>query len=230
MNEQIVSVKNKITLNRYISFNNVRLEYQMIRKFFYKSRRQYKNILRCIFFLWKMNFEKQYLSKEQEQLNSKKYRRKINEYPIKTFLIVILLTSGFVCFLIILLTYPFLLEKLTSNTLDEPLQIQDKIILSNQENHSIHHIYIDIGCFNGETIEHFIHFTPNSRLYDIITFEPDPLNYQLCRQRLQDPKYRHLNITILQTVAWIKDEKISFRTERGRQSRINTHPTGMFNK
>ncbi|CAF4478016.1 unnamed protein product [Rotaria socialis] len=49
------------------------------------------------------------------------------------------------------------------------LELQDNIVLLNSKNP-----YID--CFNGETIEHFI---SNSAAYDIIIFEPDPLNYQL---------------------------------------------------
>ncbi|CAF1152616.1 unnamed protein product [Adineta steineri] len=90
-----------------------------------------------------------------------------------------------------------------------------------------HHrrIYIDIGCFNGETIEYFIHFTMNSAFYEIYTFEPDPDNYRLCKQRLSQRKYRNFNIKIIQKVAWIRDERVYFRTERGRQSRISLNVT-----
>ncbi|CAF5060898.1 unnamed protein product, partial [Rotaria sp. Silwood1] len=42
--------------------------------------------------------------------------------------------------------------------------------------------------------------------YDIITFEPDPINYQLCKQRLKEKKYMNINIIILQKIVWIRDE------------------------
>ena len=92
------------------------------------------------------------------------------------------------------------------------------------------YIYIDIGCYNGETIEHFIHFVPNSSRYDIITFEPDPYNYQLCEQRLRQQKYANMSITILPKVVWIRDEKVFFHTDLGRFSRIQTNETGRFFK
>jgi FkbM family methyltransferase len=113
-----------------------------------------------------------------------------------------------------------------SSLLTEKSIISEVITLSNSQNSSIHYIYIDIGCFNGETIEHFIHFMPNSSIYDIITFEPDPHNYKLCKQRLTQKKYTNINITILQKVVWIRDEKVFFRTNRGRYSRITTNKTG----
>ncbi len=90
------------------------------------------------------------------------------------------------------------------------------------------YIYIDIGCFNGETIEHFLHFIPNSTHYDIITFEPDPFNYQLCEQRLKQKKYANISITILQQVVWIRDEKVSFQTDLGQFSRIHTNQTSRY--
>ncbi|CAF3801315.1 unnamed protein product [Rotaria sordida] len=112
-------------------------------------------------------------------------------------------------------------KKSRSSKINNIFDLHNEIILSNRNESSIHHIYIDIGCFNGETIEHFLHFIPNSTFYDIITFEPDPVNYQLCKQRLTDKKYMNINIIILQKVVWIRDEKIYFQTEHGRLSRIN---------
>ena len=86
--------------------------------------------------------------------------------------------------------------------------------------HLADHIYVDIGCFNGETIEHFIHFEPNSSLYDIITFEPDPANYELCQTRLKQEKYRSYRIQIIKKMAWIEDGTVVFLIDRGQQSRI----------
>ena len=91
----------------------------------------------------------------------------------------------------------------------------------NIHNHPVHHIYIDIGCYNGETIEHFIHFTPNSSLYDIITFEPDPENYRICRQLLSQEKYRKFNIFIIPKAVWIRDEQVYFRAGHGSSSCID---------
>ncbi|CAF1292265.1 unnamed protein product [Rotaria sp. Silwood1] len=99
------------------------------------------------------------------------------------------------------------------------------VILKNYNNQSIHHIYVDIGCFNGETIEHFIHFTPNSVLYDIITFEPDPFNYEICKKQLRQQKYQNHNIIIIPKAAWIRDEKVPFQIDRGGKSRIDLNQT-----
>jgi hypothetical protein len=117
----------------------------------------------------------------------------------------------------------------------DPLEIFDvyksTYVLSNESlilnihNHLIHRIYIDIGCFNGETIEHFIHFTPDSSLYDIITFEPDQDNYQLCKQRLTQKKYRNYNIIIIPKVVWIRNEKVFYRTDCGQRCRIDSNQT-----
>ncbi|CAF1313095.1 unnamed protein product [Adineta ricciae] len=96
--------------------------------------------------------------------------------------------------------------------------------------HSIRHIYIDIGCFNGETIEYFLYFTPNSEAYEIYTFEPDPNNYFLCKKRLSQPKFAKYKINIIRKVAWIHDEKVLYRTERGRQSRISLNATDDLNE
>ncbi|UJR13677.1 hypothetical protein I4U23_000689 [Adineta vaga] len=90
---------------------------------------------------------------------------------------------------------------------------------------AMRHIYIDIGCFNGETIEYFLHFITDSDTYEIYTFEPDPDNYRLCQKRLSDKKYAQHNINIIQKVAWIRNEKVYYRTERGRQSRISLNMT-----
>jgi FkbM family methyltransferase len=105
--------------------------------------------------------------------------------------------------------------------------LSNETLLLNIHNHLTHHIYIDVGCFNGETIEHFIHFTPNSSFYDIITFEPDPINYQLCKQRLTQKKYSNYNIIIIPKVVWIRDEKVSYQTDCGQKCRIDSNKTSL---
>lgn len=100
-------------------------------------------------------------------------------------------------------------------------------LILNIKNQSIHHIYIDIGCFNGETIEHFIHFNSDSYTYDIIAFEPDPVNYRICKRRLSQKKYRKYNIIIIPKVVWIRNEKVLYQIDRGHQSRIHMNKTRM---
>jgi FkbM family methyltransferase len=106
------------------------------------------------------------------------------------------------------------------------LSSDDEIVL-HVHNDTKHYIYIDIGCFNGETIEHFIHFNPDSINYDIITFEPDPRNYQLCKRRLTQNKYRNYNIIIIPKIVWIRDEKLSYKIDLGQRSRIDLTKTSL---
>ncbi|CAF3042456.1 unnamed protein product [Rotaria sp. Silwood2] len=153
-------------------------------------------------------------SKTKEQFRQRHYIHHISTTIILTIFASIL-------FIITLFMYLFLSGKSRSSITNDTVHADDEIILRNRNEYSIHHIYIDIGCFNGETIEHFLHFIPDSIFYDIITFEPDPDNYQLCKQRLREKKYMNINIIILQKVVWIRDEKIYFQTKQGRQSRIN---------
>ncbi|CAF1175018.1 unnamed protein product [Rotaria sordida] len=115
-----------------------------------------------------------------------------------------------------------------SNILDNDDDDDNETVILKNYNHSIHHIYIDIGCFNGETVEHFIHFTPNSLLYDIITFEPDPINYRLCKKQLKQKKYQNYNIIIIRKAVWIHDEKVPFQINRGQRSRIDLNKTSKY--
>jgi len=129
----------------------------------------------------------------------------------------------FFSFIILCLILLFMLlstRKINESDLTKRYPELDELFLRHQ-NDSIHNIYIDIGCYNGETIEHFIHFTPDSISYDIITFEPEPANYELCKQRLKQDKYKQYSITILPFAAWIRNEPIFYQINRGRQSRIN---------
>ena len=137
-----------------------------------------------------------------------KYRQR--RYCFQLCLIIIIL--------LIILTF-FTMILMIAFVLPEKFEVFNR-------NPSTRYIYIDIGCFNGETIEHFLHFVPNSTQYDIITFEPDPFNYRLCEQRLRQKKYANYSITILQQVVWIRDEKVAFQTDLGRFSRIQKNQTG----
>jgi len=114
--------------------------------------------------------------------------------------------------------YPEILE--SYNVHQSTFLSPNESIALNIHNRSTHFIYIDIGCFNGETVEFFIHFNPNSTLYDIITFEPDPVNYKLCKQKLSQPKYKNYNIIIIPKAVWIHNGKVSYHIGRGKKSRI----------
>ena len=148
----------------------------------------------------------------------------ISRICLRIVFIVIILTFSITLFMIAIL----LPEKSIIAEENDISTLDSELFLSNLLKSSSNYIYIDIGCFNGETIEHFLHFVPNSARYDIITFEPDPLNYQLCKQRLSQKKYAHMNIIILQKVVWIRNEKVSFQTDYGRLSRIQMNETGKY--
>lgn len=139
------------------------------------------------------------------------------------FILAVLIVAGLVSFRLALL--PSLSnEQLAAlkeyNAYKSAFSLDPRSWKLNVHQHAVHHIYVDVGCSNGETIEHFIHFHPNSFLYDIITFEPDPYNYLLCKRVLTKEKYKDFNIIIIPRVAWLRNEKVSFTTNRGHQSRI----------
>ncbi|CAF2778284.1 unnamed protein product [Rotaria sp. Silwood2] len=149
----------------------------------------------------------------------RKLRRRYSFYRLSLTLIFILI---FMIFSTIIL-----FKSLSTSDYFNVLKNYDKnkTLILKTYNESTHYIYIDIGCFNGETVEHFIHFTPNSSLYDIITFEPDPANYELCTKQLKQQKYQNYNITIISKAAWIRNEKVPFQINRGQRSRIDLSNT-----
>lgn len=103
-----------------------------------------------------------------------------------------------------------------------------ELLPSDLPNLTSNYIYIDIGCYNAETIEHFIHFYPESKSAEIIAFEPEPTNYQLCQHRLQQVKYSNYKIRFLQKAVWIRNEKVSFQINRDRSSRIVLDPQSKY--
>ncbi|CAF0846441.1 unnamed protein product [Adineta steineri] len=83
--------------------------------------------------------------------------------------------------------------------------------------------YIDLGCFDGRDIDHFLHFHKNEALslgnLYIITFEPDPINYPVCKSKQTLPK--SVNRTVYNAAVWIKNGKVRYATERGQKSRVD---------
>lgn len=106
--------------------------------------------------------------------------------------------------------------------------LANRTLYLNIHNHSTHHIYIDIGCFNGDTVENFIYFTPNSHLYDIIVFEPDPFNYELCAKRLMQEKYQNYSIIIIPQVVWIRNELVDYEIGLGDKSRLHIQNSSKY--
>ena len=110
-------------------------------------------------------------------------------------------------------------------TPDSETQMMKKTRTTTWEDKPVRYFYIDIGCFDGTTIDYFLHFIPHSAFYHIIIFEPDPENYQLCQSRLTGTKYQHINITIQQQVVWIRDGKVLFQIGAGKESQIEPNQT-----
>lgn len=117
------------------------------------------------------------------------------------------------------------------NSLEQSFTPKSTHVLENNNMHETvllrnsKHIYIDVGCYDGETVEYFMYFTPDSLLYDIIVFEPDPTNYYLCKSTLMQKKYEKYNITILPMVAWTRYEKVPYLINQGHKSGIASNET-----
>lgn len=144
-------------------------------------------------------------------------------YPRLKYLLILLLVVN--------VSYLRCVKEKTLLSIIEPNSLQTYATISNFSNgifplniynQSSYRLYVDIGCFNGDSIEQFIHFTPDSLYYDIFTFEPDPENYHLCKKRLQGERFRKHNIFLIPKVVWIKDEKVRYRINKGIESRIET--------
>jgi hypothetical protein len=200
-------------------------------RFYDRCKQHIITILRYLYRLWEICFQLYYRITRRMYPTLTPYENKKDKlgrrrHVYQIYIAIIFLLIVLVFFLINFIGSQLLLDKSEISEIENIYDsVKEKIVL-NIHKYSIHHIYIDIGCFNGETIEHFIHFIPNSTFYDIITFEPDPDNYQLCKKRLRQKKYQHLNIIIIPKVVWIRDEKVYFRAERGRESRIDVNQTG----
>ena len=90
-------------------------------------------------------------------------------------------------------------------------------------NKSRRYFYLDLGCFDGRDIDHFIHFhaediAKNGTL-NIIAFEPDPINFSACRSRQR--KHTTIPITIYDTAVWTSSGKVRYATEKGQKSKID---------
>lgn len=77
--------------------------------------------------------------------------------------------------------------------------------------------YIDLGAYNGDTVEEFLRLT-NRRFKKIYAVEPDRRNYSKLRRRhyaLGSAVFEHIN-----AAAWSEDETLTFYRRAGRNSSL----------
>lgn len=102
----------------------------------------------------------------------------------------------------------------------EPFLINQTVL---PQNRTHRFFYLDLGCFDGRDIDHFIHFHAEDILkngtLNIIAFEPDPINFSACRSVQR--KHPNIPITIYDTAIWTEAGKVRFATEKGQKSKID---------
>lgn len=86
------------------------------------------------------------------------------------------------------------------------------------------YFYIDLGCFDGRDSDYFVYFHLEEILrygtLNIISFEPDPINFSACKVAQQ--KRPFVPTTIHNIAAWIEDGQVRFATEKGQKSKIDS--------
>ncbi len=76
-------------------------------------------------------------------------------------------------------------------------------------------IYVDLGAYNGDTIEELLAYT-RGKYIRIYAVEPDKKNYKKLAKSLEGKEY----VYPYQAVAWCKDTQVPFSTKAGRQSTV----------
>ncbi len=77
--------------------------------------------------------------------------------------------------------------------------------------------YVDLGAYNGDTVEEFLHLT-NKKFEKIYALEPDRRNYSKLRRRhyaLGSAIFEHHN-----AAAWSEDTMLTFYSKSGRNSAL----------
>lgn len=77
--------------------------------------------------------------------------------------------------------------------------------------------YADIGAYNGDTIEEFLHYT-SGEYKNIIAVEPDLKNYKKMLTRVIEAK--NLTVNSLNVGIWHEDTTLTFSAKSGRNSRL----------
>lgn len=83
--------------------------------------------------------------------------------------------------------------------------------------------YVDLGAYNGDTVEEFVRFT-GKRFNRIYAVEPDRRNFSKLRRRLY---YISSNLLIAKNaVAWSSDTTVRFNNKSGRGSSVTSDMNG----
>lgn len=73
--------------------------------------------------------------------------------------------------------------------------------------------YVDIGAYNGDTIEQFLAYAGGYK--NICAFEPDARNFRKLQKYIDE---KGINAQLFNAAAWDKNEEISFFSRSGRNS------------
>ena len=77
-------------------------------------------------------------------------------------------------------------------------------------------VFVQAGCFIGDTVEEFIKFRGNNPNDVIYTFEGDPINYEISKRNLE----KYSNVYVSKLGLWDKDDILFFSSGRGPRSRV----------
>lgn len=81
-------------------------------------------------------------------------------------------------------------------------------------------VFVQAGCFHGETVEAFIKFRDYNPADIIYSFEGDPVNLEIARQNLK----KYPNVCLTGKGLWNKEDVLFFSSGRGDRSRIIDFP------
>jgi len=79
-------------------------------------------------------------------------------------------------------------------------------------------IFLHLGCGDGETINQFRDWC-SDQYRQIIAFEPDPINYRVCIDKIEKEKIK--NIDIINKGAWDKKQILTFESGKGTTSTVS---------
>lgn len=82
-------------------------------------------------------------------------------------------------------------------------------------------VFVQAGCYIGDTVEEFIRFRGNNPNDVIYTFEGDSVNYEISKQNLE----KYPNVHLSQLGLWDKEDVLFFSDGRGPRSRVKGFST-----
>lgn len=82
----------------------------------------------------------------------------------------------------------------------------------------LNELYVDLGAYNGDTIEEFLDYT-RGRYLGIYALEPDKKNYKKLCKNINGLKH----IFAYNCAVWCKDTELPFATKAGRQSSVSAN-------